>query len=100
VPQRREYVTRNAMCARMQGKSTIEEHAVKEDDTDIDEILRKLAASRAKKKKLVLMYNIIILIIYNKKKSHMHVNIQVLHTFFFSFPFNEFLINLLFRDIF
>jgi hypothetical protein len=51
VPQRREYVTRNAMHARMQGQSTIEEHAVKEDDTDIDEILRKLAASRAKKKK-------------------------------------------------
>jgi hypothetical protein len=35
----------------MQGQSTIEEHAVKEDDTKIDEILRKLAASRAKKKK-------------------------------------------------
>jgi riboflavin synthase len=70
VPQRHEYVTRNAMRVRMQGQSTIEEHAVKEDDTDIDEILRKLAASRAKKKKknLVLMYNIIIPIIYNKKK--------------------------------
>ena len=69
MPQRREYVTRNAMRARMKGKSTIEEHAVKEDDTDIDEILRKLAASHAKRKKnLVLMYNIIIPIIYNKKK--------------------------------
>jgi hypothetical protein len=44
-------VTRNAMHARMQGQSTIEEHAVKEDDIDIDEILRKLAASCAKKKK-------------------------------------------------
>ena len=53
----------------MQGQSTIEEHAVKEDDTDINEILRKLAASHAKKKKnLVLMYNIIVPIIYNKKK--------------------------------
>jgi len=39
------------MHARMQGQSTIEEHAVKEDDTNIDEILRKLAASCAKKKK-------------------------------------------------
>jgi hypothetical protein len=39
------------MRARMQGKSTIEEHTVKEDDTDIDEILRKLTASCAKKKK-------------------------------------------------
>jgi hypothetical protein len=69
VPQCREYVTRNAMRAKMQGQSTIKEHAVKEDDTDIDEILRKLATSCAKKKKnLVLMYNIIILIIYNKKK--------------------------------
>jgi hypothetical protein len=69
VPQRREYVTRNAMRARMQGQSTIEEHTVKEDDTYIDEILRKLVASRAKKKKnLVPMYNIIIPIIYNKRK--------------------------------
>jgi hypothetical protein len=39
------------MRERMQGQSTIEEHAVKEDDTNIDEILRKLAASHAKKKK-------------------------------------------------
>jgi hypothetical protein len=30
----------------------------------------------------------------------MPVNIKVLHTFFFALPFNEFLINLLFRDIF
>ena len=51
VPQCREYVTRNAICVRMQGQSTIEEHTVKEDDTDIDEILRKLATSHAKKKK-------------------------------------------------
>jgi hypothetical protein len=42
---------RNAMCVRMQGQSTIEEHAVKEGDTDIDEILRKLTASHAKEKK-------------------------------------------------
>jgi hypothetical protein len=70
VPQRHEYVTRNAMHVRMKGKTTIEENAVKEDDTYIDEIIRKLIASRAKKKKkkLVLMYNIIISIIYNKKK--------------------------------
>ena len=39
------------MRTRMQGQSTIEEHAVKEDDTVIDEILRKLATSRAKKNK-------------------------------------------------
>ena len=39
------------MRARMQGQSKIEEHAVKEDDTNIDEILRKLAASHAKKNK-------------------------------------------------
>jgi len=39
------------MRARMQGQSTIEENTVKKDDKDIDEILRKLAASRAKKKK-------------------------------------------------
>jgi hypothetical protein len=89
------------MHARIQGQSTIEEHVVKEDDTDVDEILRKLATSRAKKKQnLILMYNIIIPIIYNKKKSHMPVNIKFLNTFFLAFPFNEFLINLLFRDIF
>jgi hypothetical protein len=51
VPQLCEYVTRNAMHEIMQGQSTIEEHAIKEDDTYIDEILRKLEASRAKKKK-------------------------------------------------
>jgi hypothetical protein len=75
------------MCAKMQEQSTIKEHVVKEDDTDIYEILRKLATSHAKKKKktLVLMYNIIIPIIYNKKKSHIPVNIKVLHTFFFLF---------------
>jgi hypothetical protein len=61
-------MTRNAMSSRTQEQSTIEEHAVKEDDTYIDEILRKLVASHAKKKKLVLMYNIIISIIYNKKQ--------------------------------
>jgi hypothetical protein len=44
-------VTRNAMDVIMQGQSTIEEHAVKKDDTYIDEILRKLAASHAKKQK-------------------------------------------------
>ena len=38
------------MHERMQGQSTIEENTIKEDDIDIDEILRKLAASRAKKK--------------------------------------------------
>jgi hypothetical protein len=35
----------------MKGQSTIEEHAIKEDDTYIDEILRKLATSRVRKKK-------------------------------------------------
>ena len=50
MPQRREYMTRNAMDVIMQGQSTIEEHAINEDDADINEILRKLAASRAKKK--------------------------------------------------
>jgi hypothetical protein len=39
------------MRARMQGQSTIKEHTVKEDDIDINEILRKLATSREKKKK-------------------------------------------------